>query len=252
VRSLRSLECRWGPFLYRSFVRSPVSAGLTQAHSFMRYSQNHISDHDLLRSADGELTAREAAEIESHLPACWTCRARKAHMETAIADFVNLHHNRLDAMLPSPNSARANLKRRMLELSQEAAPRKRWLLFLSTPNRFQFALACAILGLLALAIVILQVRRMKYGHGSALAGMEAGAVPDSRLTPGATLPVTSKDVCAAGVVDTVRVVPEPVARRVFASYGIYEPKPRAYELDYLITPALGGGDDIRNFWPGRR
>jgi hypothetical protein len=137
----------------------------------------------------------------------------------------------------------------MAELSQEATPRQRWLLFLSTPNRFQFALACAILGLLALATVILQVRKMKYGHGSALAGMEAGAVPDSRLTPGATLPVTSKDVCAAGAVDTVRVVPEPVARRVFASYGIYEPQPRAYELDYLITPALGGGDDIRNFWP---
>jgi hypothetical protein len=25
--------------------------------------------------------------------------------------------------------------------------------------------------------------------------------------------------------------------------------PRAYEVDYLITPALGGDDDIRNLWP---
>jgi hypothetical protein len=40
-----------------------------------------------------------------------------------------------------------------------------------------------------------------------------------------------------------------VALRVFASYGIREPKPRAYELDHLITPALGGSDNIRNFWP---
>src|SRR4051812_7013962 len=24
---------------------------------------------------------------------------------------------------------------------------------------------------------------------------------------------------------------------------------RAYEVDYLITPALGGADDIRNLWP---
>ena len=25
--------------------------------------------------------------------------------------------------------------------------------------------------------------------------------------------------------------------------------PRDYEVDYLITPALGGADDIRNLWP---
>jgi hypothetical protein len=25
--------------------------------------------------------------------------------------------------------------------------------------------------------------------------------------------------------------------------------PRHYEVDYLITPALGGADDIRNLWP---
>ena len=26
-------------------------------------------------------------------------------------------------------------------------------------------------------------------------------------------------------------------------------QPRAYEVDYLITPELGGADDIRNLWP---
>ncbi|HZT37758.1 MAG TPA: hypothetical protein VFA28_07660 [Bryobacteraceae bacterium] len=25
--------------------------------------------------------------------------------------------------------------------------------------------------------------------------------------------------------------------------------PRAYEVDYLITPALGGADDLGNLWP---
>ena len=25
--------------------------------------------------------------------------------------------------------------------------------------------------------------------------------------------------------------------------------PKAYEVDYLITPALGGADDIGNLWP---
>jgi hypothetical protein len=38
-------------------------------------------------------------------------------------------------------------------------------------------------------------------------------------------------------------------RRVFEEYGIPGAEPRAYEVDYLITPALGGADDIRNLWP---
>jgi len=61
--------------------------------------------------------------------------------------------------------------------------------------------------------------------------------------------VAKEDLCAAGAVETVRVVPATIARQVFAAYGIREPRPRAYELDYLITPALGGSDNIRNFWP---
>jgi hypothetical protein len=51
------------------------------------------------------------------------------------------------------------------------------------------------------------------------------------------------------MVETARVVPVDVAKRVFAAYGVDTPEPRAYEVDYLITPALGGSDNIRNFWP---
>jgi hypothetical protein len=36
---------------------------------------------------------------------------------------------------------------------------------------------------------------------------------------------------------------------VFEEYGISPAEPQAYEVDYLITPALGGVDDIRNLWP---
>lgn len=82
-----------------------------------------------------------------------------------------------------------------------------------------------------------------------LSRLEARAIPDPNLTPGATLPLSRDDVCAAGIAETVRLVPAHVALRVFAAYGIHEPQPRAYELDYLITPALGGADNIRNFWP---
>jgi hypothetical protein len=44
-------------------------------------------------------------------------------------------------------------------------------------------------------------------------------------------------------------VPRAVALKVFAAYGVSDPHPRAYELDYLIAPELGGTNDIRNLWP---
>jgi len=36
---------------------------------------------------------------------------------------------------------------------------------------------------------------------------------------------------------------------VFHEYGIDDAQPRGYEVDHLITPELGGTDDIRNLWP---
>ena len=78
---------------------------------------------------------------------------------------------------------------------------------------------------------------------------KARSIPDPQLTPGATLPLTRADVCSDGMIDAARVVPANVAKEVFAAYGIDHPEPRAYEVDYLITPALGGSDNIRNFWP---
>ncbi|MBK5291590.1 MAG: HNH endonuclease [Acidobacteriia bacterium] len=97
--------------------------------------------------------------------------------------------------------------------------------------------------------LVLRFRGPTDASRTTFARFEARAIPDPRLTPGVTLPVTMDDVCEAGMADTVRLVPAHVARQVFAAYGIHEPPPRAYELDYLITPALGGSDNIRNFWP---
>ena len=40
-----------------------------------------------------------------------------------------------------------------------------------------------------------------------------------------------------------------VGRKIFEEYGIRNPEPRRYELDYLIDPDLGGSDDAANLWP---
>lgn len=44
-------------------------------------------------------------------------------------------------------------------------------------------------------------------------------------------------------------MPVALQRAVFQEYGISGADPRAYEVDYLITPGLGGADDIHNLWP---
>jgi hypothetical protein len=46
-----------------------------------------------------------------------------------------------------------------------------------------------------------------------------------------------------------KAVPVALQRKVFEEYGIAGVNPRAYEVDYLVTPALGGADDIHNLWP---
>ena len=74
-------------------------------------------------------------------------------------------------------------------------------------------------------------------------------LPDSALTPGATRPMTQAEVCVAPAQDDEQTAPRAMAAEVFARYGIRNPAPRAYEVDYLISPALGGAEEVRNLWP---
>jgi hypothetical protein len=73
-------------------------------------------------------------------------------------------------------------------------------------------------------------------------------IPNSKLTPGAAVLAGRQAVCAQPNTKN-RVVPAALQRQVFQEYGIAGAEPRAYEVDYLITPALGGADDIHNLWP---
>ena len=74
-------------------------------------------------------------------------------------------------------------------------------------------------------------------------------LPDSARTPGATLDVTTADICVPGYSKKVRNVPAAVKRQVYASYGIVRHKPGDYEVDHLISLELGGSNSVRNLWP---
>jgi hypothetical protein len=60
--------------------------------------------------------------------------------------------------------------------------------------------------------------------------------------------MTQKQVCTQTTANN-KAVPVALQQKVFDEYGINGAKPQLYEVDYLVTPALGGADDIRNLWP---
>lgn len=77
----------------------------------------------------------------------------------------------------------------------------------------------------------------------------AYAAPDTRLTPGVSdSSATLKNLCTPGYTASIRFVSDKTKTLVFKRYGI--PRDGAkYEVDHLISLALGGKNDIENLWP---
>jgi hypothetical protein len=131
--------------------------------------------------------------------------------------------------LPSATGSRALLKAQLAELAAEPGG-----------NGWQ-RMAYAAAAFLVAAVGLLMLHESR--------SVAAVSLPKPNLTPGATVPVTTADVCVAEQPDDARVIPVSVQRQVFEEYGIRDGGPRAYEVDHLITLSLGGSDDIRNLWP---
>jgi len=197
---------------------------------------NHLSDNELLLAADGELSSSAAARVHAHLSACWTCRARKQELDGAIVDFVQTYR-RADDQLPAAAGPRALLKARLAD----AVQRRQTAWLQGAPWRLAFS-----------ALLIAFVAAASWLIWPAISPSRVRAatvtVPNPSLTPGAAVLTTSDQVCREPKTKNKKV-PGDLQRLVFREYGIPGVAPRYYEVDYLITPALGGADDIRNLWP---
>jgi anti-sigma factor RsiW len=208
----------------------------------MKYEDSHPSDEQLLLEVDGELSTHEQEALRSHLDACWRCRARRREIENAIADFIHVQQAELNVQLPPVAGPRALLKARLAELSEMPAS-SGWFL----PARRLYWMQAAVLAGIAafsLFLVISFLHRQDQPVGNTV----VFSIPNSRLTPGAAVLASRQAVCSQANVKN-KAVSAALQKRVFEEYGIAEAEPRAYEVDYLVTPALGGADDVRNLWP---
>ena len=248
-------------------------------------TKRHVSDGELLLlDEDGALSARRRSAVGRHLAACPRCAARRAELGAALADAAACREAPAGA---SPlHVARARLReaieaRPPSRWSLAGRPRAGWpladwsltgwppagssLTGWSPAGRWSRLAATAVA--VAAVLVVLSWPNAR-GPGApdgpgvpgqppaGTPGPAADAAPASSgldrprqdLTPGSVLPVGVDEICAGGVTG-VPAVAAPVPRQVFEAYGVDYGRAAEYELDFLITPELGGAADPRNLWP---
>jgi len=204
----------------------------------MKY-EAHLSDQQLLLEVEGELSARDEKMVREHLDECWQCRARRQEFDQAITDFTRAYQREFVGKLPPTPGPRAKLKAQLAELAGAAPSRHSIWMQLFRGLAFLSLVSALLVG--GFVLTRLSFRRQTDNS-------EIFSIPDPRLTPGATVLASRPAVCAQPNIKN-KAVPVALQRQVFEEYGIAGADPRMYEVDYLVTPALGGADDIHNLWP---
>ena len=213
----------------------------------MHRNGGHLHERALLLAIDRELSPQEQRHADEHLSACETCcERRRALMRVSAAVARHLDADSGDA--EAIRQSRARLSARLAAaVGHEPPPLAR--LF---GDLQRAAVPAAVLA--AAAALFLFVRtagpvRPAPGSGESAAVHEA-ALPIASLTPGATWTDTADELCAAAGRER-RDIPAAVRDAVLRNYNMTTVSADDYELDYLITPELGGAPDARNLWPQR-
>lgn len=184
----------------------------------MDSSSIHPNDLDLSQAVRGQLPPAQMRALAAHLAGCASCRARMYRAEQHWHDSPPPIHR------VEPAAAVA------------AAPQ---------PARSSMARIAAAAGLLAGSASVYWT--LATGPTTQL---QAASLPDPALTPGMVLAMDAQRLCARPTGERLpHSIGPALARAVFQKYRIGRPTSGAYEVDYLITPDLGGAHDVRNLWP---
>ena len=204
----------------------------------------HLTDGTLLLLHEGDLRGRSLRRSQKHLSTCAACRTRgNALMDAS----VQVSSAQPAAMARPAGEARERLalglaqQARVTELGWRARVHAT---VVRPPLLLQGGI---VIALLATAVawrqldLPLQDRMGRYE--------ETGPKPNRDLTPGSASPVALEQLCGLSDFDLDPRVPTEKERAVFRAYGLNEHAARAYQVDYLINPQLGGNDRMENLWP---
>ncbi|RPI55475.1 MAG: hypothetical protein EHM55_07775 [Acidobacteria bacterium] len=189
----------------------------------------HANDESLLGFIDAEVSQARATEIERHLERCPECLARCRTLRDASNGIADLWL----AAGVAPADVVAS-RRRIGDTMRADIDRRR-------TRRAPMVLA------LTAALLFFMVRyESTLLHRSLF--IERGALPIASFTPGLARALEMEELCGTGI-RTLPDVPAALRAQVLRDYGMEHVPPTEYELDYLITPELGGLTDRRNLWP---
>jgi hypothetical protein len=208
----------------------------------------HFRDDQLLLYSSGELHDTSNALIAAHIKSCSQCKGRLDRLESTLAEVTHAQRPAVTAELPSAAGPRALLKAQLANLSaggsstQEASTPKHpngavW------PLNWPRSIVFASLTL----VVMLLVNRAWHPMDPRYQATPLAEEPNTRFTPGAVVATTESQVCADSF--EAPAIPAAMKTRVLQLYGVASEQSDAYEVDFLITPELGGATDIRNLWP---
>lgn len=208
---------------------------------------HHLSDRDLVLALDGELPVRRQAVVEAHLTECPSCQTRRTQLHEGV-ELATAIYRSASVDTESIATSREALRSKLAMLGREQVP------FVDRvfPS-FAGISRWAVVGAAAVAVILL-ARVMQQSEIRSYrplgAPIENGALPIASLTPGETWNLSVDELCApAG--HGQRQVSNSIRLDVVRAYGMERVPANEYELDYLITPELGGAPTAQNLWPQR-
>lgn len=203
---------------------------------------NHPTDVELNLVAEGEISLLQSSLIRFHLRKCPFCQNRTIVLVTTMREIVHLQHSETSVANMTSTKARALLSARMRMIEPQ---RTVW----SSAGHFTlltWVASVLVLFCVACMSAIITHERTRSEKGRS----EVWPEPLFRLTPGATRPVTLADICPQReFADQDPSVDASTEQAVFREYGVGKGSKGNYQVDYLISPQLGGTSDIRNLWP---
>lgn len=214
----------------------------------MSIRRTHPADTTLVLAVDRELPTGTRVTLERHLISCQACRSRLAAFEEAARDATRACRDGAGgADRLAAGAIRTRLQHRMTELDAEW---NRSLLF--RLRRGANLVPPFVRAGVSLALVVLAVWLVRSDvHVAGVAGpAQSASLPLGHFTPGATSDATAAELCS-GPRPAPRVVSYVIKRQVLQHYRMEHVSPSEYELDYLITPELGGVPEASNLWPER-